>query len=333
MARWCHAVVAAVVVAQLGLGRTVDAQQARPAAPGPAKVGFLHEGVEAANVATVDALTKGLSDHGFVDGQTARLILRWGQDRPERLAGLASDLVTQQVSVIVTGGPASALAAKSATRTISIVFTAVNDPVRFGLVASLNRPGGNITGSAGLTTDLDAKRLEFLAQVASPSGIIGVLVNRSRPNVNEQIAAIEAAARSVSRKTIVMPVGTADEIEKAIPYLAERRASGILIGADPFLSGRRGQLIQLMARYRLPAIFQWREFADDGGLMSYGPSRTQAYFQSGIYAGRILKGDKPQDLPVEQRTRFDFVINLKTAKLLGIEVPPSLLAFATEVIE
>jgi putative ABC transport system substrate-binding protein len=235
--------------------------------------------------------------------------------------------------IAATGGPVTALAARDATSTIPIVFTAVSDPISYGLIASFNRPAGNLTGTAGLVAELDAKRLEVLREALQRADRVGVLINPNRPNVSAQIASLAAAAKLARQHLVVLRAGTAADIDAVFDGLAREPIDGLVVAADPFFNSHRGRLASLAARHRMPAIYQWREFVAAGGLMSYGPSFGQAYYQAGIYAGRILKGQKAAELPVMQPTKFELVINIKTAKALGLEIPPTLLARADEVIE
>jgi putative ABC transport system substrate-binding protein len=297
-------------------------------------VGFLHSGAPAQWGHVLAAFRNGLSQAGYEDGQNVAMKFGWAEDQYDRLPGLAAELVGQKVAVIVAaGGPVVALAAKSATTSIPIVFTAVADPVRSGLVASLNRPGGNVTGMAGLTAELDTKRLELLHEMVPSAKVIGVLVNPNRPGVEEQAHDVEAAAQAMSLQVVVARAGRVADFEAALAVLERGRAGALLIAADPFFNSQRGEVMSLITRGRMPAIFQWRDFAAAGGLASYGPSLTDAYRQAGVYVARILKGESPADLPVQQPTTFQFVINLKAAKTLGLEIPPTLLARADEVIE
>ncbi|MET0923302.1 MAG: ABC transporter substrate-binding protein, partial [Xanthobacteraceae bacterium] len=250
------------------------------------------------------------------------------------LPALAAELVRNNVGVIVAaGGPVSALAAKKATDTIPIVFTTIADPVKSGLVASLNRPGGNATGMAGLTSELDVKRLELLLQIKPGARVIGVLVNPNRPGVDTNSMELEAAAYKMGLRVIFQNGGPDHPVDAAFEKLAEQKIDALVVTADPFFNFRRPQVVALAARHAIPAIYQWREFVADGGLMSYGPSIGDAYHQAGVYAGRILKGAKPADLPVTQPTRFELVINQKTAKTLGLEVSALLQATADAVTE
>ena len=231
------------------------------------------------------------------------------------------------------GGPAAALAAKAATSTIPIVFTAVSDPVQSGLVASLNRPGGNVTGNAGLTIELDAKRFEILSELVPDAKVVGALVNANRPGVEVQEQDLRAAAKATGRELILLRTGDLRDIEAAFATLAERKVAALVVGADAFFNNNRQQIVVLAARHAMAAVYQWREFPAEGGLLSYGPNLSDAYRQSGLYVGRILKGEKPADLPVIQPTKFELVINLKTARAIGLTVPPTLIARADEVIE
>jgi len=247
---------------------------------------------------------------------------------------LADELVKIPAAVIITsGGPGPTLAAKAATTTIPIVFAPVPDPVRSGLVASFNRPGGNITGVAALTIELDPKRLELLHELSPSGGPFAVLLNPSRPDTHIQVEGIKTAAQSVGRELVLAYANTVQQIDAAFATFAERSVAGLLVGADPFFTSQRTQIIVLATRHGWPAIYQWREFADAGGLASYGPNLFDSYRQAGLFAARILKGEKPADLPVQQPTKFEFVINLRTAKALGLTVPLVLLGRADEVME
>jgi putative ABC transport system substrate-binding protein len=303
--------------------------------PGVSVVGILNSGPMAAiNKQWMAAVHRGLGESGFVAGQNLAIEHRAADNVYDRLPGLAKELESLRVGVIIAaGGPVSALAAKNATKDVPIVFTTIADPVKSGLVASLNRPGGNLTGTAGLTTELDAKRLELLHMAKPSKGKIGVLANLKRPDVEAQSRALETAAKAIGREIVVRKVASENEFDAAFEALAKEPVDGLLVTADPLFNFHRKKVVGLAARYKLPAIYQWREFVADGGLMSYGPSIEDAYHQAGVYAGRILKGTPPRDLPVVQPTRFYLIINSGTVKTLGLELPPSLLAIANETIE
>jgi len=278
-------------------------------------------------------LRKGLVETGFEEGRNLAIEYRFADGDQSRLLALAADLVRRQVAVIVAGGgPATALAAKAQTSTIPIVFTAVADPLG-GLVATFNRPGGNATGISVLSTELDPKRLELLCEAVRAAAVVGVLANPHRPDAEAQLAGVRATAATLNRQIVVFKASNAAEIDAAFAALGDRGVGGLVVLADPYFTSRREQIVSLAARYRVPAIYQWREFAEAGGLMSYGPSLPDAYRQAGVYTGRILKGEKPAELPVLQPTKFELVINVKTAKALGVVVTEAMLSRADEVIE
>jgi putative ABC transport system substrate-binding protein len=307
---------------------TTEAQPSLPV------VGILNSTSAAAVPQQFIPFHRGLAEAGYAAGQNVALEIRSAENDYARLPALAAELVRHRVDVIVAaGGPVSALAAKAATTEIPIVFTVVTDPVKSGLVTSLNKPGVKVTGTAGLTSELDQKRLELLQQIKPEARAIGVLVNPNRPDVARQSRELEAAADTLKLKLDFQSAGRPDDIEAAFAIFAERRLDGVLVTADPFFNSRRAQLVELAQRHGLPAIYQWREFAAAGGLMSYGPSIAQAYHQAGVYTGRILKGANAAELPVVQPTRFELVINRKTANALGLRVPESLRMMATEAIE
>jgi putative ABC transport system substrate-binding protein len=280
----------------------------------------------------VAALRQGLSEAGYVEGQNVVIEYRWAEGRYDRLPALATDLVDRKVDVIAASGPPSALAAKGATSTIPIVFSS-GDPIGEGLVASLARPSANLTGVSLYTAELMPKRLELLCDLVPQAGVIALLVNPNNPNTEPMIRDLQEAARAKGVQLPILNAAAEGEIDAAFALLVQAHVGGLVVGTDPFFNSRREQLVALAARHAVPAIYEWREFTAAGGLISYGSSLTAAYRRVGIYAGRILKGASPADLPVEQPTRFELVVNLKTAQALGLTVPPSILARADEVIE
>src|SRR5215472_5937213 len=280
------------------------------------------------------AFLAGLKETGYVAGQNVAIEYRWAEGQYDRLPALVGDLVRKQVSVIVSGGGASAaLAAKAATTTIPIVFSAGGDPVGLGLVAGLNRPRGNITGVYHLSSGLEAKRLGLLHEMVPKATSVAVLNNPNFADAENQLRDVQEAAGRLGLQLVIVRANTESDFDAAFSTLVRQRAGALLVCASPFFNGRREQLVVLAARHAVPAIFEWRDFAAAGGLMSYGTSLADAYRQVGVYAGRILKGAKPADLPIVQSTKFELVINLSTAKALGIEVPPTLSARADEIIE
>jgi putative ABC transport system substrate-binding protein len=279
------------------------------------------------------AFRQGLSETGYVDGQNVAVEHRWAEGHYDRLPALAADLVDHKVDVIVTPGTVTTRAAKDATSTIPIVFTGVGDPVAAGLVASLARPGGNLTGFSNSAVELNPKRLELLSELVPQTKVIALLVNPNQPNNERIIGEVQEAARVKGVQLAVLKAGIESEIDAAFATLVELHAGALFLGGDPFFFGRREQFLALASRHAVPASYTWREFAAAGGLISYGVRATDSFRQAGSYAGKILNGAKPADLPVQQPTTFELVINLKTAKALGLTVPPSILARADEVIE
>jgi putative ABC transport system substrate-binding protein len=309
----------------------IEARAQQPAMP---VIGFLSGRSLEDSEHMMAAFGHGLIDQGFAEHQNVRIEYRWADGQYDRLPALAADLVRREVAVILAvGSVPSPLAAKAATSTIPIVFVVGGDPVKFGLVATLNRPGGNVTGVSVLSGPLTAKRLELLRELVPHAGVLGCLVNPANPEVDSQLMDMRAAARMVRQEILILNASVDHDLDAAFATLARERAAGLLLGNDAFFVLRRNQLSALAARHAIPTVYFLREFAAAGGLMSYGDILSDAYRQVGIYVGRILKGTKPADLPVQQSTKVELVINLKTAKALGLEVPPTLLARADEVIE
>jgi putative tryptophan/tyrosine transport system substrate-binding protein len=280
------------------------------------------------------AFRQGLSETGYIEGQNLAIEYRWAEGHYDRLPALAADLVSRKVDLIVaTGGDVSALAAKSATSTIPIVFTAIGrDPVELGLIASLARPGGNVTGFSGLTIELNLKRVELLSELVPQARVIALLVNPNNPTTERVVRDVqEAGAKRV--QLLILKAGSESEIDAAFASLGQLNVGMLVVAGDAFFINRRDQLVALASRHAIPAIYPLREFIPAGGLISYGTSGSAIHRQVGIYVGRILKGEKPADLPVQQPTKFELVINLKTAKALGLIAPQSLIARADEVIE
>ena len=297
-------------------------------------IGYLNSNSPGPTAPLLAAFRRGLSEAGYIEGQNVKVEYRWAEGRYERLPNLASELVQRKVDMIATsGGPASAQAAKAATATIPIAFVLGTDPVELGLVASLSRPGGNLTGVSMLTTELNAKRFELLLALIPQVRAIALLVNPNYPGAQQIIHQVQEAARATGVQVDVLEAGTAREIDTAFDTLAQPRVGGLVVGNDPFFDSRREQIVGLTARRAVPAIYSGRQSPESGGLISYGTSLMGVYRQHGHQAGSILNGAKPANLPVEQPTTFELVINLKTANALGLSVPPSLLDRADEVIE
>jgi putative ABC transport system substrate-binding protein len=305
---------------------------ARAQQPRMPLIGFLRDTSLADATHLVVAFRQGLKETGFIEGQNVVIEYRSAEDQAHRLPALIADLVRQQLALIVGNTP-SALAAKSAITTVPIVFVTGGDPVMQGFVPSLNRPGGNMTGVSFLTSASGTKRLELLRQLMAKAAAIAMLVGPNLPQAESERRDVQAAAHAIGQELIVVEASSDGDIEAAFATFTQRGAGALFVGTGSFLYSRRERLVALAAQHRIPTIYVLREFVTAGGLMSYGTSITDAYRLAGVYAGRILKGEKPSDLPVQQSTKFDLVINLRTAKALGLEIPDKLLALADEVIE
>jgi putative ABC transport system substrate-binding protein len=309
---------------------TLGAQQsARPV------VGFLHSGLKVESAQVIAGFGNGLSETGFAEGRNIEIQYRFAEGHYDRLPTLAAELVARHVAVLAaSGGVQTALAAKSASATtIPIAFGNGSDPVQFGLVESINRPGGNITGISYITATLEAKRLGLLSELVPATGVFGILVNSKNDNADNQLKDIAHGALALGRPITILKASSEQEIEAAFQAFAQQGISALLVGSDPYFANQREKIVALAARYSLPVISEWREFAQAGGLASYGTNLVDNYRLVGTYVGRILKGERPADLPVLQATKFEFVINLKTAKTLGLTLPPGPLSTADEVIE
>ena len=310
---------------------SLGARAQQPALP---VVGYLNVRSLDETAHLVAAFRRGLAENGYVEGQTVTIDYRWALGRYDPLLALAVELASRPVAVLVaTGGEPAVLAAMAATKTIPIVFTSGTDPVERGFVASLNRPGGNVTGVTLFTGQLISKRLELLSELVPNAAVFAMLVNPNNPNTERYTRDVQEAARTLGQQLNVLTASTEDEIDMAFATLVKHRVGALLIGGDPFLDNQRDKLAALAVHHAVPTIYQWREFATAGGLMTYGSSITDGYRLAGNHVGKILKGAKPTDLPVLQPTKVELVINLKTAGALGLEVPPTLLARADEVIE
>jgi putative ABC transport system substrate-binding protein len=297
-------------------------------------VGFMSGRAPEDSADLVTAFRQGMAESGFVDGQNVTIEFRWANGDYDRLPALVADLVNRKVAVLVgVGGDVSAIAAAKATTTIPVVFGMGGDPVKTGIVASFNRPGGNVTGYTIWTNEMESKRLGLLRELVPAIAVIGVLVNPRFPPTAQELDDLESAAKGVGQRLFVGHANDDPELAAALASFVDQHVGALLVTASPFFDTRRNRIISFVAQNRLPAIYHFREYAMAGGLISYGPNIAESYKNAGAYAGRILKGEKPGDLPILQPSKFDFVINLKTAKALGLTVPPTLLAEAGEVIE
>jgi ABC-type uncharacterized transport system substrate-binding protein len=307
---------------------------ARPQQPAMPVIGFLHSGTAAAFAAQLAAFQQGLKEGSYVVGQNVAIEYRWAEGKVDRLPELAADLVRRKVNVIAAvGGPPSNLAAKNATTTIPVVFNTGADPVKMGLVTNVRQPGGNVTGITWFAEELGAKALSLLRDLVPGAKTVGLMVNPTNPETPRRLADAVAAARTLGLTMEVVHAATPPDIDKAFGSLSERRVGALLLGADAFYGNHIQKLVSLAARHKMPAMYYRREFAEAGGLASYGASNIDAYRQVGVYVARVLKGEKPGELPVMQAAKFEFVLNLKTARALGIDVPMAFSAAADEIIE
>jgi len=299
-----------------------------------AVIGILSSRSRATDALLIAVIREALNDTGFVEGRNVSIEYRWAEGNYGRLAALAADLVGRKVAVIVTiGGDVAALAAKAATSTLPVVFTVATDPVRSGLVSNLHRPGGNLTGSSGYQAELEPKRLGLLRELRPDATIIGVLVNPNAPYIDAQLNDIRSAAADIGREVVILNASTIAEIDAAFATLRQMHVAALSVAIDAFFFDRATQIVVLAARHGLTALYFRREFAAVGGLMSYGTNADEGYRVLGVYAGRILKGEEPGDLPIQLPTKFELVINSSTARALGIDVPSTLIARADEVLE
>jgi len=312
-------------------GWPLAASAQQPAMP---VIGFLNGGSPEPFGQAMAAFRTGLGESGYVEGRNLAIEYRWARGQYQQLPAMATELVGRQVAVIVAGGSiAAGFAAKAATATIPIVFSSGTDPVKVGLVPSLSRPGGNLTGAFILSVELEAKRLQLLHELIPTATVIAILMNPNFTDAENQRRDLEAAGHAIAQRIVFLDAGSEREIDAAFASLVQQRAGALLVASDPLLFGHRDQIVTLAARHAVPAIYQWRDFAVAGGLMSYGTVLAEMYRPVGVYTGRILKGEKPADLPVQQSTKVELILNLKTAKALGITFPLTLLGRADEVIE
>jgi putative tryptophan/tyrosine transport system substrate-binding protein len=323
----------AALIGGVGLLLAVKVRRARAQQSAMPVIGFLHGASPEGYAPMVTAFRQGLKEASYVEGHNVAIEYRWAEGHYDRLPALAADLIQRKVTVIAATSSPAARAAKAATSTVPIVFTTGDDPIKLGLVASLNRPGGNVTGVSNLLVELGSKQLGVLREVAPGTTAIAVLMNPNFPGTERQSRDVEAAARVLGLQLMVLTVSTEREMETAFATMAQKGGIALLVGVDPSFRDRRDHIVALAARHAIPAIYPVREFAIAGGLMSYGSDFAHSYRQAGIYAGRIIRGEKPADLPVQRSPKFEFVINLKTAKAMGLAVPNSMQLLADEVIE
>jgi ABC-type uncharacterized transport system substrate-binding protein len=318
----------------LGGAATAWPLAARAQQRGTVVVGYLHSGAAAPFAHLVSVFREALKDSGYSEGQNLTIEYRWANGEYDRLQELATDLVQHQVAVIVTaGGSVSGLAAKKATASIPIVFTSGDDPVKVGLVTSLNHPGGNVTGAYVIIGALDSKKLGLLREIAPNTAVIAVLENETTPAIQDRVSTLQKAAGAIGQQVQLFYASDERTIERTFARMSQSRVGAVVVGADPFFNSHREQIVALAAQYAIPAIYETRDYLIAGGLMSYGTDLSEGYRQVGLYTGRILKGDKPGDLPVVQSSKFELVINMKTANALRLAVPNSLQLLADEVIE
>jgi putative ABC transport system substrate-binding protein len=296
-------------------------------------VGFVNSSSAQAQAAQAAAFRRGLEDSGFIEGKNVLIERRWADGKYSRLPELIADLIKRNAAVLMTGGPPAAMAAKKATSTIPIVFTSGDDPVQAGLVSSINKPGGNVTGVHIFFSEVEPKKLGLLRELVPNAGLIVALVNSNFSAVKIQTQGLKAAANTLGQRIEIINASSERDLDAAFASMKQLQAAAIVVGSDPFFATRRDQIVSLAARYAIPAVYEQRSFATAGGLMSYGTNLAEAYRQAGAYTGRILKGEKPSELPVLLADKFEFVINLKVAKTLGLTVSPNLLSTADDVIE
>jgi putative ABC transport system substrate-binding protein len=321
----------AFVLVLSGAGTLARGLRAQPKAMRVA--GFLGTNLPGPASSNVASLRQGLKEAGYVDGQNLAMEFRWAEGRYDRLSALAADLVGRKVDILVVSGTPGIRAAKGATSTIPIVFFGGGDLVADGLIVSLARPGANVTGIGIFANELNPKRLELLSELIPPSEVIAFLFNPNQSVSDNASRDMQEAARAIDRQLRILKVSTDSEVDSAFATIAQIQAGGLVVAADPFFNSRREQLVLLAARHGVPAIYEWREFAEIGGLISYGPNLSGTWRQVGVYVGRILAGANPADMPIQRPTRFELIVNLKTAKTLGLTIPPSILARTDEVIE